>query len=214
MTNRNSRIVTIIALVIGVLALTIGFAAFTQTLSINNSAAEVKPSNSLNVHFPTSGTVTPTVVGTGVSGASLTLNNGTTITGLKGNFNAPGQSVTYNTTIINDSSYAAYLTAVTFSKSSASCSPLTGSSNPASSSTLTAVCGNMKMHVTVGSSGSYLVNDATSTQATIAGKSIAAGSSVPVVVKLEYTGSAVPDGDFSVDFGNISFAFNSTDVNA
>lgn len=210
MTNRNSRVITIVALVIGVVALTIGFAAFTQSLNINNSTAEVKPSNSLNVHFPTSGTMTPTTSGAGVTGASVSL-AATTISGLKANFNAPGQSVTYSTTIMNDSSYVAYLKSVTFSKATPTCAPLTGTdNNPASESTLSAVCSNMVMEVTLGSTGSYLVQNLNHTESSITGKSISAGGSIPCTVVLKYNGSAVPDGDFTVDFGNITFGFSST----
>lgn len=212
MSDRRSKIIAIIALVVGVAGLSIGFAAFTQTLRIENSAAEVKPSNSLNVHFPTSGQLVPTGSDTDASGTTISLNSGTLITGLKAYLQKPGQSVTYTTSIINGSSYPAYLRAVTLSKNGvATCSPFTATTNPnpASSSTLTSVCGNMKMYVTVGSTGSELVKEITTSQSNIANKSIPANGSVPVVIKIAYTGTAVPDGDFQTDFGNINFDFSS-----
>lgn len=213
MENRDSKIIAIIALIVGVVGLSIGFAAFTQTLRIENVQAEVKPSNSLNVHFPTSGTLSATGSDAGATGSEITLNSGTLITGLKAYFQKTGQYITYTTNIYNDSSYPAYLRSITFSKNgTATCSPFSASTNPnpASESTISAACGNMKMYVTING----LVSNITTNQTNISGKSIPAGSNVSVTVKIAYEGSNIPDGDFQTDFGNIQFDFSSEDYSS
>ena len=109
--DRTYQVIAIVALVIGVCALTVGFAAFTTNLTIS-SHAEVSPGSSvLDVVFSTSNSsaVTGSVVGTasgtsGASGATATLTN-TTVTGIQANFTEPGQKVTYDFYVYNNSAF-------------------------------------------------------------------------------------------------------------
>ena len=219
--DRTYQVIAIVALVIGVCALTVGFAAFTQNLTIS-SAAEVSPGSSvLDVVFSTTnssvspGTITPTVTGTDATGGSATLDN-TTITGLKANFTEPGQKVTYEFNVYNNSEFSAYLRGVTFDNVSGQsvekyCAPKAGSSNPATTG-YTDACNGITLKLYVGNSYS-LVNGATTdvADATIGDTNgLATKTGYPVKVEIEYaTGSATADGDFTVSFGDIKLSYSS-----
>ena len=103
--NRTGQIVTIIALIVGVVGLSIGFAAFSSALNIQASA-NVKPdSNTMNVDFSSSmaavetndiiPTTTPEV---GIESTAAKIDNTAdpTIKNLSATFTEPGQKAVYD----------------------------------------------------------------------------------------------------------------------
>lgn len=223
--DRTYQVIAIVALVIGVCALTVGFAAFVQNLTINSSA-EVKPASSvLDVVFSTSntavapGSITPTTSGnTGVQGGTATLTN-TTITGVAATFTEPGQKVTYEFNVYNNSAFTAYLTGVTFDNVSGQsaekyCAPKTAETNPNPATVYTDACNGIVLRLYVGNTYS-LVNGATTD---VAGATIndttglATKTGYPAKVEIEYTGTATADGDFTVSFGDIHLSYSSVKV--
>ena len=218
--DRSSQVIAIMALVVGVVALSIGFAAFTTTLTIK-SAADVTPAvTPLDVVFSTSsnsaatGTVSAVDAGTvtGASGDSATL-TGTTITGIKAHFTKPGQKVTYTFNSYNNSSFTAYLNSITYANVQGSnpaatkvCQAKAGT-NPASNG-VDAACNDISVSVTVGS------HTATGSEGTtaIGSHSLAAGAGETVVVTIEYSNATgaghEADGDFTVAFGDISLGYS------
>ena len=101
--ERNSKVIAIVALCIGVVGLSLGFAAFSAQLNISSGATVTV---NQDTHFknifgyvatpaPTSGTITADYV--------------KEWTGITHNFTATGQEVTYTATIKNDSQLDAYL---------------------------------------------------------------------------------------------------------
>ena len=62
--NQNGKIIAIVALVIGVVGLSLGFAAFTTTLNITSVDDVAVDSGNWNVGFSTSGTYIVTGTGT------------------------------------------------------------------------------------------------------------------------------------------------------
>ena len=220
--DRTYQVIAIVALVIGVCALTVGFAAFTTNLTIS-SAADVTPSSSvLDVVFSTSNSsaVTGSVLGNatgnvGASGDTATLTN-TTVTGIVAHFTEPGQKVTYEFNVYNNSQFTGYLTGIAFNDVSGHagetkvCTPTTGSSNPAT--VYTNACNNIALKLTVGNTGSELVNgiSASKSAAQINDTTgLAATASYPAKVEIEYTGTAIADGEFSVSFGDIVLTYSS-----
>ena len=224
--DRTYQVIAIVALVIGVCALTVGFAAFTNNLTIS-SHAEVSPGSSvLDVVFSTSNSsvVTGSVVGTasgtsGASGATATLTN-TTVTGIQANFTEPGQKVTYDFYVYNNSAFTGYLTGIAFNNVSGEgatkvCAPKSGSSNPATTG-YTEACNDITLKLTVGPTGSPLVTGISESKSAAQVNDVsglAAGAAYPVVVEIEYV-SATPtphtaDGDFSVNFGDIVLTYSS-----
>ena len=219
MTNRDNtfRVVAIVGLVIGVMGLSIGFAAFSQTLTIK-SAADVTPaSNVLDIVFSTSktakaaGTVTPTVTSP-VTAADATINaEGTTISGLMAHFTEPGQTATYSFNVYNASAYVAYLNSVTFATASGGdsfkkCTAGTGTTQ----SYVDGACNGISVSVAVGDTSPYT---RTSTEGTVSSginHSLAATTGEAVTVTITYAaGSSEADGDFTVAFGDIILGYSS-----
>ena len=209
MRDRRSYMIALVALVFGVASLTIGYAAFSNSLTIKSSA-EVKPaSNTLNIGFSTvnnaitAGTVTATAVGTGASGADATI-SGTTISGIKATFTAPGQSVTYSFNVYNASSYVAYLNSVAYANASGEssfkvCTAKTGTTQ----SYVTSACDGISVTVSV---GSYSTNQSVASGIS---HSLAATTGEAVTVTIAYaSGSTEADGDFDVAFGDITLGYS------
>ena len=106
-----SRVFAIVGLLIGIVALTIGFAAFNQVLTIQSSAEVDVADTPLDIAFSTSsssqvdGDVTPVMTGGG-TGEDATI-SGTTISGIHAKFTAPGQKATYTFNVYNSSAFVA-----------------------------------------------------------------------------------------------------------
>ena len=220
--DRNAKILAVIALTVAVIGLSIGFAAFSQTLTIKSSA-DVKPDETeftSNVKFTTEaglaeGTVTATNEGATSEDANLTA---TVIQDIKVHFTKPGQSSTYKFKVKNESPYDAYLRSVTFKNADGGATPIkcTKVTHPeeeekdALDSDVTAACTGIKVTVTVGGE-SYSESNATIS----AHKLAKTTGEEEASVKIEYeAGSGVADGDFTVAIGDIELTYASRDKTA
>ena len=203
--------VTIAALIIAIIGLSIGFAAFSNTLTIRSSASVNPDSSAMNVVWSSSSSsaetdaIVPTLQPNNV--ASFTSANATitgtdyrTLDNVTASFTEPGQTVTYNLFVYNAGQYPAYLTDLTFG--SKSCSAITENvelANQATQSLVTQACEGISISVTIGtktlSSSGFLDNQA-----------LAPNTSVQARVVITYAaGSAYVDGPMSVTFGDITF---------
>lgn len=203
--EKSFKIVSICALLVGVVGLTLGFAAYTNTLTIKSSASVKPTATKLDVTLqPTEGTGT-TVSGVAEGGATAgdaTINNSganPTIEGLAATFTAPGQSVTYTFNAKGDANYIAYLSGIDFGTAK-SCTAGTG----ATASLVTAACNGISIKASVGG------KEYTTTTSGITGSSIAKAGTAPIVVTITYAaGSEVADGPFTVAFGDIVLSYTS-----
>ena len=202
---KKNKILVLVALVVGVIALAIGFAAYGAQLNITDTKAIVDSSSSFNIHFPTSGTITP-VASTGATG-SVATTTGTSITGFNATFTNVNQTVTYSTTITNDAGYIAYLTDVIYTGNKV-CQP--GLDNPPSLD-LSNYCDGFKMKVTVKNGSTKYVDNITDTVNGLSGKSVASKGVLDVEVVLTYDKPTLPDGSFSVTYPTLSFVFSTVD---
>ena len=205
------RAFAVAGLVIGVIALTIGFAAFNQSLTISSSAEVDVADTPLDIAFSTSqssqvnGSVTPTASGnTGASGSNATFAN-TTISGLHAIFTKPGQTVTYSFYVRNDSAYTAYLNTVDFANAAnASAFKVCSAGSDSTQSYVDNACNGISITVTT---GTYSTSDSVTTGGT--GHSLAATTGETVTVEITYAdGSATADGDFDVSFGDITLGYS------
>lgn len=224
--DRSSKVIAIVGLVVAVAALSIGFAAFTQNLTIKPSATVTPSDTRLNVLFSSSNTAQKTDAvkanpATSVDnkqyGEDATINNndGTnpTISGLHAIFTDKGQTVTYTFYVHNASEYIAYLRGITFNNATGAeafkkCSVAEG--NDTNAAMVAAACADISLKVEV-AGGSY-----TDTNTAISGKSIAIDGYETVVVTIDYDGDKnstipIPDGDFEVAFGDIVLNYSSID---
>ena len=222
--DRSSQVIAIIALVVGVVALSIGFAAFSTTLTIE-SAADVTMTEALDVVFSTSGSTVSTGsvngVASGVAGATAdaaTL-SGTTIEGIKAHFTKPGQIVTYTFNAYNNSPFTAYLKTITFGETTSGtvtaakvCTPNSANDNAATQG-VDAACADIQISVTVGDHTATGSETSTNIGTHALAAVSEASHSETVVVTIEYlngTGHGhTADGDFSVAFGDITLGYSS-----
>ncbi len=106
-TERNLKILVIAAITIAIGGLSIGFAAFSRTLTITGAEATVN-SSSWDVHFEN---LVPSTTGTATTtGGSITPTNSTSITGIDMTLTSPGDSVTYTFDVVNGGDFDAIAT--------------------------------------------------------------------------------------------------------
>ena len=212
--DRSAKIIAIVALCVAVVGLSIGFAAFSNNLTIKSNAT-VKPNqNDFDVNFSTSNTseLDGTVSGVGTNSATAedaTINNSAspTITGLKANFTEPGQKVTYSFYAHNAGKYAAYLNNVTYANVSGKTATKVCTAGVGTDATMVeAACNGISVSVKVG-------NDTyTGSMGSITHHILDLDAYEEVVVTIEYTSTASrADGDFEVAFGDITLTYDSVD---
>ena len=213
--NRSYKIIAIVALMIGVVGVTLGYAAMERTLTIN-PAAEVNPSGlTFNVLFSDSNLsqsanpVAPqlSAPANGFSATNGTITNGSapTISGMTATFTEAGQSVTYTFYAHNDSAYVAYLKSIIFTGTQ-SC---TAGENT-TQSMVTEACSDIVMNVQVHDLAATSVS-----VPTISGHGLSAGEFEEIVLTITYApnGTAtLVDGDFTVTLPSVALKYATADA--
>ena len=212
--DRSAKIIAIVALCVAIVGLSIGFAAFSNNLTINPTATVSPNASDFDLNFSTSNTSEQdgTVSGVGTNSATAedaTIDNSAspTITGLKANFTEPGQKVTYSFYAHNAGKYAAYLNNVTYANVSGKTATKVCSAGEGTDATMVeAACNGISVSVKVG-------NDTyTGSMDSISNHLLAINAYEPVVVTIEYnSGASRADGDFEVAFGDITLTYDSVD---
>ena len=225
--EKNGKILAIVALCVAVFGLTVGFAAFSNTLTISSSATVSPESTSFNVDFSTSDSsvATSAVVPTTANGATATnatIDNSDVnpvIENISANFTQPGQSVTYDFFAYNAGEYDAFLNSVIYGSVPSSsltkvCSidpaDVTAGKTTASEDSLAAACEAINVEVIVGENAEKRTFNASETN--VDDFMVAKKSAKKVSVVLTYAeNGARADGNFKVDFGAIALSFGSVD---
>ena len=206
--NRNNKLLMIIALVVGIVSLSVGFAAFSTTLNISSSASVSPSSDTFKVKFSTSqnslvvGAVAPSSKTTGITTTDGVIDNGAnpTIKNLSATFTSPGQYVEYTIYARNEGEYTAYLNNINF-LGDKTCKAETGTTD----SLVQSACESINISATIGNT--------TYTETTpIEGHTLAKGVGEQIKIRLEYlsSGTAV-DGAFSIKFPNIALVYSTLD---
>ena len=186
--ERGFRIIAVIALMVAVVGLTIGYAAYSSTLRINGTA-NVDPS-SWNVKFAykTGDSLVAAKTGNAQVNTEATLSD-TQVSGFNATLKAPGDSITYNFVVTNAGSLAAELS--TFTMGNISCAPASGSN--ATTEEANAICKEL----------SYTLTGVT------ARDRLAAGASKDLTLKLEWasTGTAVASDDIAITVGETTLIY-------
>ena len=209
MRRSGAKYVVVAALLVSVVALSLGFAAFSNTLNISASGAVNTPGSAFKVCFSkatnacTAGSVTPTFSPTtnGPTGDNATISSDTTkITGLKATFSDRGQSVTYSFKAYNAGQLGAYLNSVAIG--SKTCTANDGTTQ----SLVNSACNGISISVKVGSTTYNSSNNS------ISSHSLAVGANEDVVVTITYGSTAsYADGDFTVAFGDTVLTYGTAD---
>ncbi len=214
--NRNAQVIAIIALVVGVVGLSIGFASFSSVLNIQASA-NVKPdSSTMNVDFSSAidkvevNEIIPTAEPTSLATTNATIDNSVdpTISNLSATFTEPGQSVVYKFYAYNAGELNAYLKSIVYANVTGKNTPKVCTAKEGTTDALVQkACENIFIKVKVGNE----LETATG-KASITGHSLAKKTGELITVTLEYASNAErTDGDFSVAFGDITLNYSSAD---
>ena len=215
--NRGSKIVAVVALCVAVVGVTLGFAAFSNTLNIKSSATVNPSGDTFNIDFSSSadevvdGAVTPTSNPSSVVAGEATINNGGSnpeISGLTATFTEPGQSATYTFYVHNIGEYDAFLKSITYNNAASGSTFRTCTAGSSTTDELVqAACDDITVSVKVGSDA-----EVTTTSSGITGHELAIDANETVVVEIEYAaGGDRADGDFTVAFGDIALLYSTVD---
>ena len=206
--NRKQKLLMIIALVVGIASLSIGFAAFATTLNISSSASVTPNSDTFSVKFSTSPNslvvepLTATGATANVEAGTGTISNATnpTVTGLSASFTRPGEYISYTFYARNEGEYTAYLNNINFIGEKV-CIAGEG----ASEQLVQSACEKVTLYVQVGVNG-YLETTP------ITGHSLAPKASDTIKVILNYESDAsLADGPFTVKFQDVAFVYSTID---
>lgn len=204
MENRSSKIVAIVALCVGVVGLSLGFAAFSNTLTISSSATVTPSADTFKVVFDK--TVPVNCTGTATATSTGTVAD-TTISGVEVAFTAPGQSLTCTATIKNDGEYEAFLNSITSGK-------VTCSSQDATITTdlMNAACDSIEVTATVNGASATATTKTDMAETAITGNSMDAKTGTQQVsLTIAYNGPARADGAFAVAVPPVTLTYSSVD---
>lgn len=206
--QRQIKILSIVALVLAISAMTLGFAAFSTTLNISSSASVTPSSADFAVKFSTSQTslataaVAPSSKTTGITTTNGTIVNSVspTLSNLSASFNSPGQYVEYTASARNEGEYTAYLNNINY-LGDKTCIASSGTTE----TLVQSACNSINVTVTIGST---TYDDTTP----ISSHVLAKGAGEAVKVRLEYAenGTAV-DGSFNITFPSVSLVYSTID---
>ena len=215
--NRITKIIAIVALCVALLSVTIGFAAWSATLVINETSASISRGNedTAFVNLITFGTPTCTPNSGASVQSSGTLDAASqTWTGASVTLSAPGQFVTCTSTVSNASSFIAYIKSINISNR-------INCTNTTSGQSVSSACDSLKLSV------SATANSKTST-ATAQGNTVTdalgiTGSGIPakngsnngtgtISFTIEYvSGGTVSDADFTATIPSMTFVLSTLD---
>ena len=204
--NRKQKLLMIIALVVGIASLSIGFAAFSTTLNISSSASVTPNSDTFSVKFSTSSDslVEGAVVS---SNNTMTTTSGVidnsfnpTIKGISVTFTSPGEYAEFTFYARNEGEYTAYLNNINFLGEKV-CTAETGTTD----SLVQSACSLIDM-IFVYDNRTYY------SDTPITGHSLSPNSSKEYTLRFEYPDFAPSaDGPFSISFPDIALVYSTID---
>ena len=216
--NRQTKVLSIIALVLAITGMSLGFAAFSTTLNISSSASVTPDSSTFKVGFYRSNTsalaggpsgeeIDATKTGNAFAKDVYVDDGSTTISKLEANFTAPGESVTYSFYVGNSGEYDAYLKEINFNNlTGATSNKVCVAGTGATASLVDAACNDIVLTVSV-----HDINASTS-MTSISSKMLTKKTFTPITVTIEYlSNGARADGPFTVSFGDISLEYSTVD---
>ena len=210
MEKNSYKVITVLSLVIAVVALAIGFAAYTATLTIENATATATASNSFtpNVQYK-QGTLTCKRGQTTLSNVAGSLNDAThavTWTGAAVTLTGPGDSITCSATVENLSTFTAHLKSITIASPGLTCAPV---ASGVTLQNLTGACDSIDLTVTEDTASATADTNGSTNATSVSGVSIAAGGEDTVSFTIAYpANSPVTDGDFTITIPTITFTYS------
>ena len=218
MEKNNGKVIAIVALVVAVVALSVGFAAFSDTLTIDGNANVSAAANPFD--DSTNGlaysTQNPTCYKTGATSTTLGTPgtaSGDTWSGISVPLSSANPSITCTATVLNSTSYDAYLTKISTPNNNGD--GLTCSSSGANATTNAAnVCNGAQVTVTIGSNTATINKDGLTEPGSYTASVSKSGGTATVTVTISYNSSALTDEDVTVTIPTITHAYSSANPNS
>ena len=221
--NRNGYTLSIIALVVAVIGIAVGYSAFSTALRIESTATVTPSEETFKVVFSdskneiTTNDITPVKSAETINATKAKINNASdpTISNLSAVFTEPGQEVSYTFYVHNVGQYNAFLKSIIYGNSSEGTSPKVckaiTSEGGATNELVQSACEGVTLETKVG-------QDITTTGSltNITGKQLSKnntdGNNEVVTITIRYASDAErADGDFTISFGDITLDYNSFD---
>ena len=203
--ERTSRIIAIVALVIAVVGVSIGFAAFNATLTI--SGGKVNGTQAANDFKPNL-----TIVGVSCNGAEGKYNAGSISSdkfqwsGASVNVSSKDEEITCTATVKNNSSYIAYLDSIELNGN------ITCGATSTSGQNIAAACAGVELEVHGNVNAVATATTSSHTNATnLTGDYIAAGETGEISFTVTYTSSVVLDADYTATLPTMTFNYSTVD---
>lgn len=199
--DKGTKVIAIVALIIAVLGMTIGFASYSRTFSISTTSDSVVKKG---VDAFSTGLFLSTTEGNG------TVTDETTWSGLTGTITSTEKAISYSATLNNQTDYVAYLKSISSNSGKLVCTAV----NPAdtNASLVQAACEGLTLTIDVGDySGTITKSQALASSNLNDGSYIVGKQSTSTVtMTLTLSDDAVmPDGDFYVTIPAITFDYTS-----
>ena len=208
MEKNNGKIVAVVALVIAVVSLSVGFAAFAATLTVSSSANVTAVNDfTSNVIYTNGYTVTcvDTSDSSAVTGVAVGTASGQTWTGISIPLSADHPSVTCTAQVHNGSSYTAYLKEISIADV-ISCAA--AGSGTAAASNVAEFCPTVSVSFSVGSDTATF--SSTNSTAVSGSGSITSNGNATATLVVSYSGSVIPDGDINITIPTISHLYSTS----
>ena len=214
--NRTGQVIAVIALLVAIVGLSVGFAAFSNTLKIESSATVTPDKNTFNVDFSSSqtevltnaikATATPSTIKT--TEATIDNTNDPVIKNLSATFTEPGQKAVYEFYAYNAGELEAFLKSIVYENvTGETFTKVCTAGDGTTADLVTSACNGISLSVQVGTEAATTTGVASITKHSLAKK-----TGEKVIVTLDYASDATrTDGDFTVAFGDVTLTYSSVD---
>ena len=217
MIKRKTKIITIVALVIAIVGMSLGFAAFSATLNISSSATVNPNSEDFKIKLTgINGDNKLAVVETNITGEiedGIISDDGQSISGINVPFTKPGDYVIYEAYIDNVGEYDAYFYGIEVEmiegvNAVKKCTPI----DDVNMDLLNAVCPNIGFqHYFESDDGTLAYKNGVLNEDYILKK----GTRHTMLIRYMYLANAeYVDGSFNVEFGDTSLSYGTTPKNS
>ena len=206
--DRKIKIISIVALVLAVCGMSLGFAAFSTSLKLSSSAMVTPDDATFSVKFSTNkdelivDDVVPSEISSGLTASNGVIDNSAapTLKNLSVEFTVPGQYVEYTFYARNEGEYTAYLNNVYFDGQK-KCSADEG----VEQSLVDSACSSINLLV-------YVNGEEYNETTPISGHTLAKGAGDEVKIRISYDeGGSVITDPFNIKFGNIAMIYSTID---
>lgn len=206
--NRKQKLLMIVALIMGIVSLSVGFAAFSTTLNISSTASVTPDFDTFSVKFSSNkdslvtDAIEPYEKTANTTASNAVIDNGVnpTISNISVTFKAPGDYVVYEVYVRNEGEYLAYLNNINF---------IGNKTCIAETETTDSLVQNACESISIG----VRLGDTTYTENTsFNNRTLSSKTGEVMYIVLEYLGDGpMVDGPFRISFPSVSLVYSTID---